>query len=305
MDNENIEEILKRLGTEDMPADVHKIAKEASSDFSKRVIQTGQTKYCILWEYIMKSKITKLAAAAVIIIGVLVGINYFGGSVDGAKAAYGITDIPRLIRDAKTLHVQATVWGYSDAGKWELTTETMLPQEWWVDLGNFKSYEINFEASSSPSEGKRTSLMEQCGNGQYIMTVDHTRKKVWFNKNDVKEESRLKKIVDDFLYMFGVDELEEFEKVGQERIKGEMFDIWQREETKDNGNGPYMEKTRCWILPSSGEVARVYKWYKGLSGYWRPSWLVETIERDIKIDPKLFEFKDLKNYYHMNRPEDL
>lgn len=36
----------------------------------------------------MKSKITKLAAAAVIIIAVLIGIHHFGGSIDGATKAF-------------------------------------------------------------------------------------------------------------------------------------------------------------------------------------------------------------------------
>ena len=36
----------------------------------------------------MKSKMTKLAAAAVIIIGVLIGMNQFGGSIDGSSVAW-------------------------------------------------------------------------------------------------------------------------------------------------------------------------------------------------------------------------
>lgn len=36
----------------------------------------------------MKTKITKFAAAAVIIIGVMIGVNHFGGSIDGATVAW-------------------------------------------------------------------------------------------------------------------------------------------------------------------------------------------------------------------------
>ena len=53
-----------------MPADVHKIAEETARDFSETLMQTRQPKHNVLWEYIMASKITKLAAAAVIIIAV-------------------------------------------------------------------------------------------------------------------------------------------------------------------------------------------------------------------------------------------
>ncbi|MHC4266434.1 MAG: hypothetical protein ACYSUK_10950 [Planctomycetota bacterium] len=42
-----------------------------------------------IWRIIMKSKITKLAAAAVIIIAVLIGIKQFGGTIDGTSVAWG------------------------------------------------------------------------------------------------------------------------------------------------------------------------------------------------------------------------
>ena len=41
-----------------------------------------------IWRLIMKSKITKMAAAAVIIIVVLIGISEFGGSIDGASKVF-------------------------------------------------------------------------------------------------------------------------------------------------------------------------------------------------------------------------
>jgi hypothetical protein len=41
------------------------------------------------WRLIMKNKMTKLAVAAVIIVAVLIGINHFGGSIDGTSVAWG------------------------------------------------------------------------------------------------------------------------------------------------------------------------------------------------------------------------
>ena len=85
MSKESIEEILKNIGTEDMPADVQAIAEEMSENFAKTVLPSRQH---ILWEYIMKSRITKLAAAAVIIIAILIGVHYLGRSIDGASVAW-------------------------------------------------------------------------------------------------------------------------------------------------------------------------------------------------------------------------
>ncbi len=87
MNKENIEEILKSLGGKDVPAEIHKIAEEVSGKFSKTLTQPKQSVF--LWRIIMKSSITKLAAAAAIIITVVLGTHYFGGSVDVATAAFG------------------------------------------------------------------------------------------------------------------------------------------------------------------------------------------------------------------------
>ncbi|MGB2862526.1 MAG: hypothetical protein WBC05_04300 [Sedimentisphaerales bacterium] len=54
-----------------------------------------------IWRMIMKSRIMKLAAAAVIIIGVMFGINYFGGSPDGASVAWA--DVLEKIEAARTV----------------------------------------------------------------------------------------------------------------------------------------------------------------------------------------------------------
>ncbi len=55
-----------------------------------------------IWRIIMKSRITKLAAAAVIIIAVILGINYFGGSPDGASVAWA--NITRRLNDVDHVH---------------------------------------------------------------------------------------------------------------------------------------------------------------------------------------------------------
>ncbi|MGD8500910.1 MAG: hypothetical protein PVJ86_09700, partial [Phycisphaerales bacterium] len=75
MNKDNIEEILKNIGTEAVPADVHKIAQETSNNFSKSLTQPKQPRQHILLEYIMRSRMPKLAAAAVIVIAVLIGLN--------------------------------------------------------------------------------------------------------------------------------------------------------------------------------------------------------------------------------------
>jgi len=81
MNKDNIEEILKNIGAEKIPADVHKIAQETSNNFSSSLKQTRQPKRLILLEQIMKSRITKLAAAAVIFVAVIAGWPFLDNQV--------------------------------------------------------------------------------------------------------------------------------------------------------------------------------------------------------------------------------
>lgn len=96
MNKDNIEEILNQLGAEELPPDVLEIAEQTSRDFEKTLTQSKQPKLIILKEYLMKTKLTRLAAAAVIIIGVLIGMHYIGtGTVTFA-------DVIKPIFDART-----------------------------------------------------------------------------------------------------------------------------------------------------------------------------------------------------------
>ncbi len=75
MNNENIKEILKSIGAEQVPADIQKLAQETSNNFSKSLTRQQQPRQHILLEYIMRSRMPKLAAAAIIVVAVLIGLS--------------------------------------------------------------------------------------------------------------------------------------------------------------------------------------------------------------------------------------
>jgi outer membrane lipoprotein-sorting protein len=98
MNDKNIEEILKEVAAENIPADVHKIAQEVSRDFTKTLTQPGQPKHYVLGDYIMKSRLTKLAiAAAVVIIVVLVGLPFVGNK----GQAIALADVLEKVEQAR------------------------------------------------------------------------------------------------------------------------------------------------------------------------------------------------------------
>ena len=90
MNGKNIEEILKKVAAEDIPADVHKIAQQVSADFSRTLLQTKKQHIFwehIIWEYIMRSPIAKLAVAAAVFIACLIGISFWRKSGSGIALA--------------------------------------------------------------------------------------------------------------------------------------------------------------------------------------------------------------------------
>jgi outer membrane lipoprotein-sorting protein len=96
MNKDNIEEILKNIGAEEIPADVHKIAQETSNNFTSSLQQTRQPKRLILLEHIMKSRITKLAAAAVIFVAVIAGLPLLD-----SKQGVALADVLAKIEQAR------------------------------------------------------------------------------------------------------------------------------------------------------------------------------------------------------------
>ena len=71
-----------------------------------------------IWRIIMKSKITKLATAAVIVISVLIGINQFGVPIDGTSIA--LAQMSEKMKQMPWLHIVSNMKrpGDENAGCW-------------------------------------------------------------------------------------------------------------------------------------------------------------------------------------------
>jgi outer membrane lipoprotein-sorting protein len=100
MKTENIEQILKRIGRQNVPADVRAMAEQTAETFSETLMPPRQH---ILWRTIMKSRITKFAAAAVIIIAVFVGMNRFVGPIGVTNVAF--SQVKEALEKVSWMHV--------------------------------------------------------------------------------------------------------------------------------------------------------------------------------------------------------
>jgi outer membrane lipoprotein-sorting protein len=93
MNDDRIEKILKGIGGEEVPADIQKIAQETADEFSKSLNQPPKIH---LLELIMRSRTIKLAAAAVILIAVLLGLPF----LPNGAASVGLADVLAKVEQA-------------------------------------------------------------------------------------------------------------------------------------------------------------------------------------------------------------
>jgi len=104
---ENIEKMIKNINIETSA----KTDKMVLGDVVKAFEESKRKKSVIIqpsiWRIIMKSRMTKLASAAVIIISVLIGVHYLSGSVDGASVAFA--KMTEAIRTVPWMHVHGQV----------------------------------------------------------------------------------------------------------------------------------------------------------------------------------------------------
>ncbi|MHC5059630.1 MAG: PDZ domain-containing protein [Planctomycetota bacterium] len=172
-----------------------------------RRIETPQ-----IWRIIMKNRITKLAAAAVILVAVLIGINQFGGSLDGASVA--LADVAKKIEQIKnSVFKKTTIWSSKDN-----STNTIDSLVYYAEAGVradiYDDKKISNQVYVNSSEG-------------IVVGMDHKRK--LFKKTNMTDED-----IEKFSLMGPKDIVNlmlskgKYERLGKKEINGilsEGFEI--------------------------------------------------------------------------------
>ncbi len=135
MNREKIEEILKNIGNVDVPADLHKIAEDVCRDFNKTLAQPKQPEHIVLGDYIMKSRLTKLAiAAAVIIFVVFAGLPFVNKKGPGIVLADVLAKVEQA--QAYMYKTKMTMTGVPNmpSGKQEIEGVTTFSHEYGMKM---------------------------------------------------------------------------------------------------------------------------------------------------------------------------
>ncbi|MHC4727642.1 MAG: hypothetical protein ACYS17_10495, partial [Planctomycetota bacterium] len=291
-----LEELGQAIGSDESIVENVMSRIETKSIANPSIIKTQN-----IWRIINKNPITQLAAA-LIIIATGFGIYYLSGG--GTAPVYGITDIPELFRTAKTIHLKG--WLYRPGLKTPDGND-VLPVEWerWNDLENGREWSTT-SSSSGRSDSTTITVGELITDGLYRLRLNHTKKWGFFTKKSkyqqILEKHRNKDNTTATLIFGDISKLDEFVKIGREKVDGINCNIWQREEvfsTTGHGN-----RYKYWISPNTGECKRTQFWMRTRSKQqWELRHEYYRIERNVAIPEGIFSMKIPEDYEARNTKE--
>ncbi|MHC4110178.1 MAG: hypothetical protein ACYSUY_03835 [Planctomycetota bacterium] len=276
MKPENIEEILNKLGTEDVPADARQIAQEISKDFSETL---KQPKRYIFLEYIMKSPIKKLAAAAAIIIGVLVSINLWDKSI---PTAYALGQTIQASHSVSYLHIKNFFASHDE------------PMESWVEFdpsGQLKNMRFNKPAWMDPSDGAT------------VIVWKDNKMQLWIKKKNFLVTLKDKEVADQVLKAIeqldpklAVERLQSEEKQGKLEIEIEVpankaEPIIVTATSIEENDSPLQRIVL--FVDQATKLVNSTKFYNLKDGEYHLEVTVEYYDYNQTIDEKMFTFDNL------------
>ncbi len=104
---ENIEKLVKNINIDTNDKTDEAVLGDVLKAFEKSKNIKSALAQSNMWRIIMKSRMTQVAAAAVIIIAVLASIHYLGGSIDGASVA--LAQMSKAIKKMPWMHIRAEI----------------------------------------------------------------------------------------------------------------------------------------------------------------------------------------------------
>ena len=239
-----------------------------------------------IWRIIMKSRITKLAAAAVIIIAVLVAINHFGGSLDGGSVAFA--EVLKYIQ--------------THSYTFDLTMDPVFEG----------SLNVNIKAMIFELGRVRMDCSVPAGEMSSITDFTTEKTLLLFHENNtavIKEEPVLNKCTGAqgmfVLFTRPIDNLWNMrdgteEQLGEKEINGQPvtgFKVLQEDRY-------FQYDMTIWADAADGVPRLVEVTSKPLDGSCSIKWTMENFDLDVDLDEELFSL-EVPDGYTLVYQEDL
>jgi hypothetical protein len=297
-DEKQFEKFVRGIKFDDTPDYSHRDRLELDmlAALAKKTRQQEQS-LTETWRIIMKSRITKLTAAAAIIFIAAFVINHFSSTT----VVYGVTEVLELCKKARTIHIQGRSF-YPEFPE-QNQVQQAIGFEIWLDIENGRS-RIKSPGRVTKDGQTTFNYYENVIDGHYRMYVDHFKKSITYYKLDEAEQQLIALDFDFQLkQMFGdPEQIEAYVLIGSEQIDGSEYDIWQAEIQADPDSQIWL-RIKIWLSPITGEIVRVVTWHSRDRVDWFRTYEFDKIERNVSLSDELFETKPPEGYVANNTKE--
>lgn len=224
-----------------------------------------------IWRLIMRSKITKLTVAAVIIIAAMVVINQFGGSIDGSSVAWA--DVVERVEQVQT-YVHRTTQTLEDPTK---SSKSMVyySTEEGKKIEVYKGGQIIMYVYVLLEDKAAISIMPEGKKSQKILLTEE-------ELQDELQGGDPRMIVTQFLSM-------NYKKLGKDKIDGIETEVIEVKNPKIASDMYVTCTGRLWVdvetnLPVRIEIDGVAK-----GGIGRLTQVVDKLQWNAEFDANVFE----------------
>ena len=135
---ENIEKLITELVLPGTKAADERIVNDALSAYEKSETDKAVLTQPNIWRILITSRITKYAAAAIVIIAVLIGISHFDSSVSSTITAYA--SVVNALQNIDTVHLTGWTCRLWESDKAPRGDYALDMWEWYTENGEWRRY---------------------------------------------------------------------------------------------------------------------------------------------------------------------
>lgn len=254
------------------------------------------------WKILLQSRLFRYAAAVVIIAVVFFGLYSPIGPEPGPGKLYAMSDLPALLRQAKSVYIQG--WIIVPRPDIPVEEQERKPFEYWFDSQRGRM-RLRQTASSQVGQEVTTIDQEIVIDGSYWMRINHTEKNVTYQKmGDFARRYLIRQNFDGllnqlFLTFQGIGLLE---KTGTEILDQTEYEIWEGTFTLPSPDRPTIQ-IRAQFDPIKGAIGRMKIW-QDRGNEQTIITEITKIVRNPEIPDQLFLLDTPEGYTAQNTKED-
>lgn len=240
----------------------------------------------------------RLAAAAVIVLGAGLVLFYPGRLPNGTSKVYAMSDVPSLLRQADTVHIQG--WLVSPQPSQPPETMQRRPFEYWFHPRQERMQFI--KTVDAPGEtGPVITREETVIDGSVLMHIDHTAQTVRYRRlSDFARQFMIRQNFDALLrqVFLSIRTAGSLTRTGSEQSDGIQYEVWEGTWNLSDPQAPALN-LRVQFDPATGNIGRMSIRPRGQEGNFG---IIEIakIERNINIPEDVFSLQPPAGYAAVN-----